>query len=353
MGRKRIYAGALAIACALAMWGCGPKEDEDALSILVKEDVARAYEMTQAKKENIQKTKVIVANYQQVKSENLSFKVDGRRLAGVYVSKGDTVKKGDLLLELYCDEEKEYLAELEYQIMMQETEIANLKEKKELELLQLNRKKSSMSEQAYQAKVTALEETCRLETEDLEDQIYIARLRYDELYQWIEGCKIYAGMDGAVTYLTDTGSGFISWSGSKVVTVSDSVQCAFLSDDIEYASYFTIGNTYVFATSTGVEYETTLTGIDESEEVLRFEVADPQYDTALGQRVLYSLVLEEKEGALSVPKNAVHYAGDDAYVYYFDENGNRQMKQVEIGLQADSKVEILRGLTEGEEVILR
>ena len=65
------------------------------------------------------------------------------------------------------------------------------------------------------------------------------------------------------------------------------------------------------------------------------------------------IVLEEKKDVLSIPKNAVYYAGDKAYVYYFDEEGNRQIKSITVGLQADSRVEVLEGLTEGEEVILR
>lgn len=353
MRRKRFCTGAVTVACVLILGGCGMTQKEDKASILVSDDAVRAYEMTQVQSGKLQKTKVLVANYQQVKSENMSFAVDGKRLSGVYVSVGDTVTKGTLLAELYCDEEKESLAGLEYQIKTQEMKIKHLQEQKNLELEQLARKKTDMPEAEYQRSVLALENEYRFQTEDLEDMIYIARLQYDELFQWIEGCRIYAGMDGTVTYMRDTGGGFVSRAGSKVLTVSDSAECAFLCDDIEYASYFTQGDSYVFSTSTGVEYETILKEIDEGEGVLRFELTVPQYDMTLGQRVLYSLVLEEKEDALSIPKNAVHYAGEEAYVYYFDEAGNRQMKKISVGLQADSRVEVIGGLAEGEEIILR
>jgi RND family efflux transporter MFP subunit len=337
----------------LTLCGCNLKQEDDKSSILVTNDATSSYEMTQAQKGMIQKTKVLVANYQQVRSENLSFNVNGRRLEAVYVSMGDTVEKGDLLAEVYCDDEKKELANLEYRIKTQEMKIEHLKEQKELELTQLARRKGGMSSAEYENQVRETEEKYRLRTEDIEDSIYIARLQYDELYQWVEGCKLYAGMDGTITYMRDTGSSFVSWSGSKVLTISDSAECAFLCDDIEYASYFTVGDTYVFSTSTGVEYETVLEEINEEEGILRFELKVPRYDMTLGTRVLYSLVLEEKEDALNVPKNAVHYAGDAAYVYYFDEDGSRQMKAISVGLQADSKVEILSGLAEGEEVILR
>ena len=109
----------------------------------------------------------------------------------------------------------------------------------------------------------------------------------------------------------------------------------------------------MFATSSGVEYETKLEEIDEEQGIMKFELTVPQYNMTLGQRVLYSLVLEEKKDVLSIPKSAVHYAGENAYVYYFDEEGNRQIKEIEVGLQANSKMEVVSGLAEGDEVILR
>ncbi|MBQ8798825.1 MAG: hypothetical protein IJZ55_04590 [Lachnospiraceae bacterium] len=353
MGRKKFYAGVIVFSCALALCGCKGTQGTGDVSTVVSTGTEQAYEMTTVQRGDIQKTKIVVANYQQVKAENLSFEVSGRRLAGVYVSMGDTVSEGDLLAELYCDEEKKELADLEYQIKTQEMQIKHLEEQKDLELSQLARRKGELSGEEYQNKVDELEKSYRLQTEDIEDQLYIERMLYDELYQWIEGCRIYAGMDGAVTYMGDTGSGFVSWAGNKVFTVSDSAECAFLCTEKEYIPYFHLGETYVFATSSGVEYETVLEEIDEEQGIMKFELTVPQYDMTLGQRVLYSLVLEEKKDVLSIPKSAVHYAGGKAYVYYFDKEGNRQMKEVEIGLQADSKLEVVGGLAEGDEVILR
>ena len=353
MRRKWFWTGVLFVFCVLLLCGCSMAQNEDKSSVLVAENAVRAYEMTQVQRGNIQKTKVIVANYQQVKSENLSFSVNGRRLSGVYVSVGDTVSKGDLLAELYCDEEKESLASLEYQIKTQEMKIRHLQEQKELELTQLAREKAEMPEDEYLSMAALLEDKYRLQTEDLEDMIYIERLQCDELYAWLEACRIYAGMDGTVTYMRDTGSSFISRAGNKVMTVSDSAECAFLCDDMEYVSYFTPGETYVFHTSTGTEYETVLSEINEDSGVMRFELKIPQYDMTIGQRVLYSLVLEEKENVLNIPTNAVFYAGEEAYVYYFDEDGNRGVKSVSVGLLADSRTEVVSGLAEGEEVILR
>lgn len=353
MGSKKLYAGVLLFSCALMFTGCGSSKEDDKSSVLVSEGATRTYEMTQVQRGDIQKTKVIVANYQQVKTENLSFSVDRRALAGVYVEKGDSVKEGDLLAELECEEEKKSLAELEYSIQTQKVKVAQIQEQLDLKLSQLARKKGTMPAEEYENRVQELKDEYRLQTEDIEDRIYIQQLQYDELYQWIQGAYIYAGMDGTVTFVADLGSDYLSWAGNKVFTISAEGACAFLCTEADYFSYFNKGETYVLTTSSGVRYETVLTGIDTEKGQMYFEPTIPQYEMPMGQRVLYSLVLEERTNTLFVPKRAVQFVGNEAYVYYYDEVGDRKGKKIEVGLQADSKVEVLNGLAEGDEVILR
>lgn len=353
MGRKKIMAGVLAVSCTLAFCGCNSAQKTAGSEVLMTGDVRGAYEFTTVERDTIQKTKVIAANYQQVKEENLSFGTDGERLGGVYVELGDEVKKGDLLAELYCEEEKLYFAELEYIMKTQRKQIEHLKEQRKLELTQLAAKKSSYTTEEYQSKVKEVEDTYRTQIEDLEDKIYIENMEYSQLKQWLEASRIVAGMDGTVTFVGNTGSNFYAWPGNKMFTISDSQKLAFISTEKDYIPYFTLGETYVFSTSTGVEYRTVLEEVNEVAGTMRFELTGGQGSTTIGQRVLYDLVLEERENTLSLPKNAVHTIGDKNYVYYFDENGVRQTKEVELGLIAGSKVEILAGLSEGDEVILR
>ena len=353
MGRKRLLAGALLCSCVLSLGGCLLPQEEARPSILVQEETVKTYEMTQVTRGDIQKTKTLAAVYQQVNTENLSFSVNGLRLKGVYVSVGDAVKAGDLLAELYCDEERELLAELEYEMMTQEIEIEHLKEQRDLKLAQLANRKGSMSEVQYQAQVKEIQDDFRIQIEDLEDALYIEGMQYESCKAYVDGCTLYASMDGTVTYLGYTGSGFYSRAGYNLITVSDSSVCAFNCSDTDYIPYFTVGEVYTFATSAGVKYETKLAEADKDAEVFRFELTETQYGLPIGLRVLYSLVLEEKKDVLYLPKNAVHYVDDKAYVYYIGEDGIRQMKYIVVGMEADSQIEILDGLAEGEEVILR
>lgn len=352
MGSRKWYAGVLVALCVAVCSGCNTSTEDEKSSALVADGAVRTYEMTRVQRGDIQKIKILAADYQQVMSENLSFSVERRGLAGVYVSKGDVVAKGDLLAELQCEDEKQSLSELEYSIKTLTLQKEHLQEQLDLELTQLGREKGTMPDAVYEEKVQGLEKEYRIKMEDIEDRIYIQQMQYDELEAWLAGTRIYAGMDGTVTYMGDLGSDFMSWPGNKVFTVSAAGACAFLCTESDYNSYFTKGETYVWSTNAGIAYETVLTEIDEK-GTMYFEPKVQQYDMLMGQRVLYSLVLEEKENVLYIPTRAVHFIGDDAYVYLYDSEGNRTAKKIETGLAADSKVEIVSGLAEGDEVILR
>ena len=71
MGRKKLLAGVLAVSCALTICGCNSVQKTDSSGVLMTEDVRGAYEFTTVARDTVQKTKIIAANYQQVKEENL------------------------------------------------------------------------------------------------------------------------------------------------------------------------------------------------------------------------------------------------------------------------------------------
>ena len=60
------------------------------------------------------------------------------------------------------------------------------------------------------------------------------------------------------------------------------------------------------------------------------------------------LELGRRDNVLSVPKTAVHRAGDKVYVYVVDSDGYRRYREVTIGLEGDTRTEILSGLEAGE-----
>ena len=63
------------------------------------------------------------------------------------------------------------------------------------------------------------------------------------------------------------------------------------------------------------------------------------------------MVLDTRQDVLMVPASAVTNLKDYTVVYYQDEEGMKNYKIVEVGMEADGMVEIIAGLTEGECII--
>ena len=65
-----------------------------------------------------------------------------------------------------------------------------------------------------------------------------------------------------------------------------------------------------------------------------------------------TFILDSRMQVLTLPQQAVHGADGSWYVYVVNENGGRDIKWVEVGLQGNNMAEIVSGLEEGEKVIL-
>jgi RND family efflux transporter MFP subunit len=63
-------------------------------------------------------------------------------------------------------------------------------------------------------------------------------------------------------------------------------------------------------------------------------------------------ILDQKENALVVPTNYIEQKDDTSIVYLLTENGNRVEQEVSTGLTTLTEVEITKGLTEGQLLVL-
>ncbi len=81
------------------------------------------------------------------------------------------------------------------------------------------------------------------------------------------------------------------------------------------------------------------------------DVQNPQDTLTEGMYAEVKLALQEKKDTLSVPVQAVVQGGDEHYVLVVDGQNRVQKRNVELGEQTSSYVEILRGLSEKERVI--
>ena len=70
-----------------------------------------------------------------------------------------------------------------------------------------------------------------------------------------------------------------------------------------------------------------------------------------GMTANLEIITAEKEGVLTVPRRAVKYDGKMSYVELLGSDNLPKKTEVTVGLEGDQEVEILTGLTEGQEVI--
>ena len=124
------FAGSLLMMALLV--GCGQEVPQEDKIILIEQesDAPIEYIMGTALVTDVVATKGIRCSYQQVSDSGATFDLNNRRVAAVYVKKGDEVEEGQLLAELDVDEELKQVEELTYKISRAKIELEFLKKKK-------------------------------------------------------------------------------------------------------------------------------------------------------------------------------------------------------------------------------
>jgi len=363
------YSRMVALACAMCLGisGCGEVVEEDDNIVVVDHGKEESvYTLAVASVNNVVKTEKLRCTYRQVNDEELSFQVSGRKVENLYVSKGDAVKKGQLLVELTgCDRDDE-IEQLEYQIARNELLLSYLDVNKEYELSgrwwqYVYKSSGSASEtERLQSDVANIEQSYRYEKEDLEDAIRLDKMELEAIKKDVEEGRIYAGMDGEISYVRNDLDKLTSVEGETVLKIIDSSLCLFEVNKTDYAQYFSENESVELTVGTG-KNAVTVEAIPyemenwETNNKLTFELLGGGADVnmAVGTSAIITLEISRKNQVLCIPSQAVHEADGKSYVYVLGENDIREVKWIETGLAGDTLVEVVGGLTEGENIILR
>ena len=332
--------------------GCGEAEKHE---IVVDEKPDRTeYQLAEATVGDVLLTKKVTLKYAQKDSENLSFKLEGYRIKGVYVEKGDKVKKGDLLAELNMEEAGEEYENCANIISLYETSLGFLTEQKDLALDQTKRMLESgeTDEAGAKERNKKIDEEYDPQIKEYKDLIEYQTLRRDYYGSQVEEGRIYAGIDGTVAFVRSFSSTALSVKTQNVVTLFDSAKCSFMCEGEQYKDYMKDGMKCTIELLNGNLYDTVYRYSPEEGELV-FDLEKPDYTLSIGTKAYYRIVLDERKDVLRVPRKALHHAGDSYYVYYTDENNIRTVQYVEVGLEGDDYVEILSGINEGDFLVLK
>lgn len=366
-GRKRYKGWRRAAGCILAaavfLSGCAAPEEEEPMVVVEQPGEGSTYEVVPVVRGDIVHTRQMRCIYRQLEDQEISFPVSGRLVRKVYVQEGDAVKKGDLLAELAGGNLDQDIRRLTYQIARNEKLLEYVDTNEELGISSLwvhylfNTGQSEADQRNRDQGIEALQQSCRYQREDYEDAIALDQMELERLQEEKRQSRVYAGMSGTVRNMKERLEGSTSARGETVMTIIDNSRCIFVAESPELAEYFQEGERLPIElmVAAASHYEVLPYQMEEWGEKQTFIVAE-DYDTGaleVGVTGLLNVVTDRREGVLTIPLRAVKKADDRTYVYVLNEDGMREVRWFEPGLYGVDVVEVVSGLEEGDEVIVR
>lgn len=193
--------------------------------------------------------------------------------------------------------------------------------------------------------------------QNLEDALYIAQLHLSALQKAQRERRIYAGINGMVTYARKISDRTFCEEGKTVIELADMNTLAFVVSG-DSAEYFPVGTKTVVECD-GMEYkveavEATQLGLPEPEEGTQIAYLHLLQNAVLenGDSGKVEVILEESRDTLYIEKEAIHTMNGKHFVYMLNEDGLRMMQDVTVGIVSGGYIEIKKGLSEGDSVIL-
>lgn len=334
-----------------------PEEEELPTAPVIINDDTSTYETTQVMVGDVQDVRTTYCEYSATVSENLYFEVDGYVIEEIYVQAGDIVEEGQLLAVLNMEDLAEQLTTYENNLAKLELQLEQLLEQKEIVYNSQVAYRNTLSDEELAYTQTASEAVASYVTqqESLEDQIYIEELHVEEVESQISERQIVSPIDGMITSVKSVTEGQTSDKSLKIFEVIDNSSLSFVFTSYYYADILEVGEevemylseeTYI-GTTTDVFYV-------ESEEKYYYYITVNDLTASLsdGDKARMELVYFESLDVLYLPSDAICQSKGKDAVYYINEDGIRDVKYVEIGLDAGGYVEIISGVTEGETILV-
>jgi macrolide-specific efflux system membrane fusion protein len=308
-----------------------PKEEEtlEVPLLQAKEIVYKTYE---AKRSDIIVYVTAQAKFVSASVADCFFEHTGGRLRAVYVKYGQAVKKGDIIAELDTDALENSKTIQYYNLQKARLRLDNLK---------------ATGASSYDIKMA--------------DYDYkIARANYNTVVEELEKSKLYAPMDGIISYLAKVYPGDTISAYTDLARIIDPLAIRLVIEG-DTAKKF----------KTGMQVEVTIDKEVYEGEVIQcpddvppipadgdttlrtyIEVAGYESDDkSLGKSATIRFVEDSRTDVIVIPKSLVNDYQGRTYVKVL-EDGVKIEVDVEKGLATATEVEIVKGLNEGDKVII-
>ncbi|MFD2370968.1 efflux RND transporter periplasmic adaptor subunit [Brevibacillus sp. GCM10020057] len=374
----------LAASFSLLLSGCSlfPKE-EPILAPPLVEPAPVQYEVAKVERGTIVKSVKGSSTITTADRRELFFKeTKGLRLQSFSVKSGDQVKKGQVLAELDAAELEREIVTARYEVDKAKLELLEAQRGRpyEVEKAKLDVQEAEMNAKASETKLAAIEwEKAKLSLAALQDpkereyEVERAKLNLQQKQvelanlesRWTE-TRLVSPIDGTVLFVSNVQVGDEVDAYQKLVTVGDPTKLHVLysAPDKEALKDVQEGMKVSLTIQGGKKAQGVVvqtprsvpSGLPEDvaelyqRSLLIFPGKLPE-GVQLGTPVTIEVILEQKEQALIIPKQALHEFSGRKYVKVLDGKTKKEV-DVEIGIQNNTQAEIISGLAEGQLVIL-
>lgn len=337
-GKSNLRRACIAVIVAAGLSGCSliPSEDEPLKPPLVK-PVKENYEIAEVKSGTVIKRVTGVATVESINMINHEFTGTTGRIQEVLVTKDKMVKKGDTLITLDAGDSAIVLKERE----------------RDYENARYN---------LDQTKLTQDETKMNIRIMELE----IAKLRLNDARKAVEGKTMKAQMDGKVTFVDTAKPGDNVQANKVYVMISDpnSLRLAYTSgssiDMLDVQVGVPVDVTIKGKKQTGIVVQSPSNApasdvkatADKYAKTVYIDVPNPPAEMTLGATADINIVTRQKDNVLIIPARALsQYLGRN-YVKVLEGDSIKEV-DVEKGLETAEGIEIVKGLKEGQKLILQ
>ena len=280
----------------------------------------------------------------------------------VPVRVGDQVSQGDVLARLDTELLQIELAQAEAQIAIAQAGIsvseARLdRAEKSFRRAETLRQNSTIAEAQLEERASDFAEA-RGAQQEAQARIQASRNALEQARYRLNNAVVRAPFDAVVLDVATEVGQFIP-AGSQVATLIDTsaleieanVPARFVSAlraDLKVTATTDIGDTVdlVLRAILPTEFAATRT------RPVRFELADKNATIAVGQTVTLDVPISAPREVLAVPKDALVQA-QGGWSVFINEDGKAMPRTIEIGTALNNSFEVLSGLTDGDEVVVR
>ncbi|MBM7573399.1 efflux RND transporter periplasmic adaptor subunit [Aquibacillus albus] len=321
---------------SLAACSLLPKEEETLAPPLV-EPTEIEYETEEATIKTIVKEVDGVGNLVPSDQENLFFTESGGRLEAIHVNAGDQVEQGQVLAEIDT-------GNLSFSISQAEIDL----EKAKLHLAQLQEQEAD----SYAIEIAKLD-------------IQSVELRLNQMKEEQRNAKIISPVNGFVTFVTDKEAGDTIEAYEDLIQVADpqNLQIIYTATSPQDLKEVNVGMPVsIDLSGQDLQGEVVQTPSDVPMEVIEkndiyqrsilVRVDEIPENVEAGDVANIVVVLQEKENALTIPRGALRTSFGREYVQVLTDESKREV-DVEKGIVTSTEIEVLKGLEEGDQVILK